>query len=211
MSKPLFFQRPFTYKFFNATLYLIGINLVMFLVTMRFPEMNIYLSLCPGLVVYYKMFWQFISYMFVHGGFQHLFFNMFALLIFGMQLERIIGSKEFLLLYFACGIFSGVCSFAVYWFTGYDRILLMGASGAIYALLLAYAVVFPRSIIYIWGLIPIPAPILVLAYAIIAIVSQLSGRGGGTSHLAHLFGFLGALIYFPVRMKINPFKVWKNS
>lgn len=210
MSKPLFFQKPFPYKFFNATLYLVGINILMFFVTMRFPNLQIYLSLCPGLIVYYKMFWQFISYMFIHGGLQHLLFNMLALFVFGIQLERALGSKEFLLLYFVCGIFSGLCSFGVFWFTGVQKVMLMGASGAIYALLLAYAVVFPKSIIYIWGLIPVPAPILVLVYALIEIFSEVFGSADGINHLTHLFGFLGALLYFPIRMKVNPFKIWKN-
>lgn len=211
MSKSLFFQRPFRYTFFNATLYLIGVNLVVFLATIKFPKLTVYLSMCPGLVVYYKMFWQFISYMFVHGSVQHIFFNMLALLCFGIHLERALGSKEFLLFYFVCGIFSGLCSFVLYWFTGSERVFLMGASGAIYALLLAYAVVFPRSIIYIWGLIPVPAPILVLIYALIEIFSEVFSIRGGTAHLAHLFGFLGAILYFIIRMKVNPFKIWKNN
>lgn len=210
MSRPLFFQKPFSYKFFNATLYLIGINILVFFVTFRFPNLQIYLSLCPGLVIYYKMFWQFITYMFIHGGVQHLFFNMFALFVFGIQLERALGSKEFLLFYFVCGIFSGLCSFGTYWFTGNPRVMLMGASGAIYAVLLAFAVVFPRSIIRIWGIIPVPAPILVLVYALIEIFSEVFGSSSGVAHLAHLFGFLGALLYFPIRMKINPFKIWSN-
>ncbi|MCQ2596959.1 MAG: rhomboid family intramembrane serine protease [Treponema sp.] len=211
MSRSLFFQKPFSYKFFNATLYLIGINLVVFLLTMRFPVWMNYLSLCPVLVVYYKMFWQFFTYMFVHGSLQHLLFNMLALFCFGIQLEKALGSKEFLLFYFVCGIFSGLCSFGMYMFTGQYRIFLLGASGATYALLLAYAVVFPRNIICIWGLIPVPAPILVLAYALIEIITEVFGSRTGTAHLAHLFGFLGALLYFPIRMRVNPFRIWKNS
>lgn len=211
MSKPLFFQKPFSYKFFNATLYLVGINILVFLVTFRFPNLLYYLSMCPGLLVVKKWVWTLVTYMFVHGGIQHLIFNMLALFIFGIQIERALGSKEFLLFYFVCGIFSGLCSLGMYMLTGQYGVFLMGASGAIYAVLLAYAVVFPRSIIYIWGIIPVPAPILVLIYALIEIFSELTGRGGGTAHLAHLFGFLGAILYFFIRMKINPFKVWKNS
>lgn len=211
MSKTLFFQKPFTYKFFNATLYLVGINLLVFLATLRIPTLVYYLSLCPGLLVTKKWVWTIVSYMFVHGGVQHLVFNMLALFMFGIQLERAIGSREFLLFYFVCGIFSGLCSFGAYMLTGQYGVFLMGASGAIYALLLAYAVVFPHSRIFIWGIIPVSAPILVLVYAIIEICSEMTGKNGGTAHLAHLFGFLGAFLYFIIRMKINPFKVWKNS
>ena len=169
-----------------------------------------YLSLNPILFTDYRMIWQPLTYLFVHADFSHLFFNMFALLVFGMQLEKTIGSKEFLLFYFVSGLISGLLSFGVYKFVGADRVFLMGASGAIYALLFAYAVVFPRNRIYIWGLIPVPAPILVLIYAIIEITSELTGRNGGTAHLAHLFGFFAAFLYFIIRMRINPFKVWKN-
>lgn len=187
-----------------------GINLVVFLLTMRFPEWLYYLSLSPRGMVAYRMLWQPVTYMFVHGNFQHLFFNMLALLCFGMQLERALGSKEFLLFYFVCGIFSGLCSFGIYMATASYNVFLLGASGAIYAVLFAYAVVFPRSIIYIWGIIPVPAPILVLVYALIEIFSEVFGIRGGTAHLAHLFGFLGAILYFFIRMRVNPFKVWKN-
>lgn len=211
MSKPLFFQRPFKYTFFNATLYILCINLVVFLAILRLPRLMSYLSLCPGLMIYYKMYWQPLTYMFVHGNFQHLFFNMFALFIFGIQLEKTIGSKEFLLFYFVCGILSGLFSLGVYVLTGQYNTFLLGASGAIYALLFAYAVVFPRRMIFIWGLIPVPAPILVLIYAIIEIFSEVTGRNGGTAHLAHLFGFFAAFLYFLIRMRINPFKVWRNS
>jgi membrane associated rhomboid family serine protease len=86
----------------------------------------------------------------------------------------------------------------------------MGASGAIYALLLAYAVIFPRSMIYIWGIIPVPSPLLVLIYGAISLFSQIMG-GGGVAHLAHLMGFVLAWIYFLARMGINPVKVWKDA
>lgn len=210
MSKPLFFQKPFKYKFFSATLYLLGINLVVFLLTLRFPEWLYYLALSPVGMVRYRMLWQPVSHMFVHGGFQHLFFNMLALFVFGYQLERAIGSREFLLFYFTCGIFSGLCSFGMYMATHSYTSLLLGASGAIYGVLFAYAVVFPRNIILIWGILPVPAPILVLVYALIEIFSEVFGVRGGVAHLTHLFGFLGAFLYFVVRMRINPLKVWKN-
>lgn len=211
MSRPLFFQKPFRYTFFNATLYLIGINIICFLLVLRNPMLGYKMSLSAIGLVKYRMWWTPLSYMFVHANFQHLFFNMLALFVFGIQLERAIGSKEFLLFYFVCGIISGLLSFGVYAMTGYWKVFLMGASGAIYAMLLAYAVIFPRSIIYIWGIIPVPAPLLVLIYALIEIFSEVFGVRGGTAHLAHLFGFLGAFLYFFIRMRINPFKIWKNS
>ena len=109
-----------------------------------------------------------------------------------------------------CGVLCGLISLAVYTFFGLN-VLLVGASGAIYALLLTYAVIFPRSKIYIWGILPVPAPILILVYAIIEFGSQLTGSGGGIAHMTHLAGFAVAWLYLVIRMGIHPLKVWKNA
>ena len=86
----------------------------------------------------------------------------------------------------------------------------MGASGAIYAVLFAYAVCFPRSKLYVWGILPVPAPILVLVYAIIEIVEQFISSSN-IAHMTHLFGFAAAWLYFLIRMGIHPIKIWKNN
>lgn len=210
MNKPLFFRRPFKYTYFRATLFLILINMLIFFLTYYSPVLKAYLAMNVGFVVYRGMLWQFVTYMFVHQGWSHLFFNMLGLLIFGTTVERTIGSKEFLLFYFVCGIFCGIFSFLIYFFTGSYRVFLMGASGAIYAILFAYAVCFPRSQIYIWGILPVPAPILVLIYAILELVDQFI-TSSNIAHITHLFGFLAAWLYFIVRMGIHPLKIWKNT
>ena len=209
MNKNLFFRKPFRYTFFNATLFLILINVLVYVVSIFIPLTGYYLGLSPYGVIKMHGFWQFVTYMFVHGGFRHIFFNMLGLLFFGFTLERAMGSKEFLLFYFTCGILSGVLSFAVFMITKVN-VLLIGASGAIYAVLFAYAVGFPKSMIYIWGLLPVPAPILVGAYAVIEIVSEIFGSSN-TAHLTHLFGFLIAWIYFLIRMGIHPIKIWIDA
>ena len=150
-----FLRRPFKYVDFHASLYIIILNFVIFLITYFIPQLKYYLSLNVGLVIYRKMYWQFLTYMFIHQGFMHIFFNMLGLLFFGFAIEKAIGSKEFLLFYFICGIASGLFSFVIYYFTGSYRIFLMGASGAIYAVLFAYAVCFPRSRLYVWGILPV--------------------------------------------------------
>ena len=205
-----FLRRPFKYVDFHASLYIIVLNFVIFLLTYFMPQLKFYLSLNVGLVIYRKMFWQFLTYMFIHQGFMHIFFNMLGLLFFGFAIEKAIGSKEFLLFYFVCGIASGLFSFVVYYCTGSYRIFLMGASGAIYAVLFAYAVCFPRSRLYVWGILPVPAPILVLAYAIIEVVEQFVSSSN-ISHMTHLFGFAAAWLYFLIRMGINPIKIWRNN
>lgn len=202
-----FIRKPFRYTFFNATLALVLINAIVYFINFTFPRTRLYMSLSVA-GLHFKYYWQVISYMFVHGNMRHIFFNMIALVCFGLQFERAIGSKEFILFYFVCGILSGLCSVGIYWLTG-THAFLMGASAAIYALLLAYAVVFPRSIISIWGIIPVPAPLLVLIYAGIEFFSQFSG--GNTAHSAHLMGLVFAWLYFVVRMGINPIKVWKDA
>ena len=94
--------------------------------------------------------------------------------------------------------------------TGQYYVFLLGASGAIYAVLFAYAVVFPRSIIYIWGFIPLPAPVMVVVYALIELGSQFF-KADNVAHLTHLFGFLSAWLYFVIRMGIHPVKIWKKT
>lgn len=211
MKNPPFFRKPFKYTFFYATIILIIVNFAIFAFLKIFPSAAKYLALNPICIVYFKMFWQFVSYMFVHIDFSHIFCNMLGLLFFGIGVEKAIGSKEFILFYFFTGIFTGILSFFCYLFYSDAQVFLMGASGAIYAVLFAYAVIYPRSTIYIWGIIPVPAPVLVGIYALIEIVSQLFGRNSGVSHLSHLFGFLFAWIYFRIRMGIKPIQVWKNS
>ncbi len=161
------------------------------------------------MVVHYHCFWQPVTYMFTHAGFQHLFFNMLGLLFFGLPVERTLGSKEFLLLYFFCGIMDGMLSLGLYYMLGFYRTFLLGASGAVYSLLLVYAVVFPRSRIFLFGLIPLPAPLLVMLYAVMEFVSQFTVSS--TAHFTHLTGFVLAWLYLRVRMGVNPVKVWRDT
>ncbi len=212
--KQLFLQKPFKYTYFRATLYIVLINLAVFVLGFFNKQLDVYIrmygALNPILVHGYHMYWQFFTYMFVHGSFWHLFFNMFGLAMFGLMLERAIGSKEFLLFYFVTGILSGFCSYIIYMITGQYKVFLMGASGAIYAVLFAYAVVFPRSKIFVWGIIPCPAPLMVGIYAVVEIASQFF-TSSNVAHLTHLFGFLWAFLYFLIRMRINPFKIWRRT
>lgn len=214
-------RKPFNYSFFNATVILIIANVAIhFLLPVLGINKNVF-GLSVAGFGYYHYYWQIFTYMFIHGDISHLFFNMLALLIFGINIEKTLGSKEFLLMYFLIGILSGLFSLGVYY--GFGRFLmvngirpwtfginLIGASGAIYGLLFAYAVLFPRSIIYIWGLIPVPAPLMVLGYAIIEFVSQFVGSSN-VAHMTHLAGFAFAWLYFVVRMGVHPLRIWKDA
>ncbi len=211
MRSPSIINRRFkdnTYK--NFTLVIVVINAILYLVTEFInPRATIYLAMIPSLVLR-GWLWQFVTYMFVHSGFSHILFNMLSLYIFGSMVEKRIGSKEFLLFYLLTGTLSGVVSFVSYVLAG-TNVILVGASGAIYGVLLMFAVFFPYSVIYVFGILPVRAPILVIVYALIELYSQVFGRGGNIAHLAHLSGLVIAYLYCRIRMRINPIEVFKRT
>jgi membrane associated rhomboid family serine protease len=201
-------RRPFRYTQSNISLILIGINVFVFFLTQVAPNLASYLGMNPVLTVRELFVWQPLTYMFVHGGVTHVLFNMLALFFFGPQLEYRIGSWEFLTFYLVVGFLAGLISLGFYLLTGTTRVLLVGASGAIFGILLAFASYFPGSTIYIFGLIPVPAPILVLVFAGISLFSAVRGGGGNVAHLTHLAGFAAAYLYLVVRLGVNPFRVF---
>ena len=206
-----FLRKPFRYSFCNISLYLIVINCIIFALTSLFPQVKGYLGLSPFGLLKYKMIWQPITYMFTHANLTHLLSNMLGLIFFGIAVEKVIGSKEFILFYFLTGICSGLISIFIFVLTKNYLAILIGASGALYAVMLAYAVIFPRSTVYIFGIIPISSPVMVIVYAGLEFFSQFSTRQSNIAHTTHLLGFLVAWIYFLVRMGINPIKIWKNA
>jgi membrane associated rhomboid family serine protease len=208
MNELPFYKRPLAYRYYNATLTLIIINVGLFLVTFLFPRTTIYLALTPYLVVRERAIWQVVTYMFIHGGTWHILFNMLALFIFGTPLERKLGSSEFLLYYFITGVGAGLATLVINWYTGLAIIPVVGASGAIYGLLLAYATLYPDARLFIFGILPLRAPIAVLLFAGLALFSQLTGTRNGVAHLTHLAGFVFGYLYFLIRMGINPIKVF---
>lgn len=207
-------RRPFPYVYRRYALLLILINFIIFGLGYFSKDLDSFVkavcSMSPKNILKYKAYWQFITYMFVHNDIRHIVFNMLALLVFGLGVEKAVGSREFLLFYLVCGTLSGFFSFLVYLYFG-KNVYLLGASGAIYAVLFAYAVTYPRSVILIWGLIPVPAPVLVLIYALIEMGSQFFGNGSNVAHMTHLFGFLAAWLYFVLRMGIHPVRIWKDT
>jgi rhomboid family protein len=204
-------RKKFPYTFNNMTLILIGINVVLFFLSSSNSNMIYYGSLIPIFVIREHYYWQFITYMFFHSSMTHLLFNMLGLFFFGSQVEKRIGSWEFLLFYLLTGLLAGIFSFAVYVWTGNYVVILLGASGAVYAVLLAFAVFFPFARIFVFGIIPVQAPLLVVIYTVIEVFSQVSGRNSNVAHLTHLAGFGFAYLYILIRMGINPFEVWKRT
>lgn len=207
-----FLRKPLPYKQFNAAFIVIGINVVLLLVTELFGRQVLpYLAMNPVLVARNGFIWQFLTYMFVHDGVWHILFNMLALVFFGAQVERRMGSIEFLVFYLVTGVLAGIFSFAVWWATGNVQIFLLGASGAVYGVLLAFATYFPFATIYVFGIIPVKAPILVLAFTGIELFSQITRMGGRVAHLTHLAGFAAAYLYLWARLGLNPIKIFLQS
>lgn len=201
------------FKFYNVAFILIGINVGVYILTMIQPDLLNYLAMTPAAVVVLKWWWQVATYMFTHSltSLWHILFNMLGLLFFGVQVERRIGSNEFLLFYLLSGVIAGVFSLAVYWFTGAQFVSLVGASGAIFAVLLAFATYFPRANILLFGIFPVRAPILVIGYAALETFNMISRTRGNVAHLTHLAGFGIAFLYLVVRLRINPIREFMDS
>lgn len=152
--------------------------------------------------------WQVITHMFMHAGISHIFFNMFALWMFGTIIEQRFGAKRFLIFYILCGLGAALCHQLVqgYQFNSLGdpmilRIPTVGASGAVYGLLFAFGFLFPNALLYIYFAIPVKAKYAVGGMALIGLFSGISNRpGDNTAHFAHLGGMLAAFIIF---------KVWK--
>ena len=207
-------RKPFRYRNDNIVYIIIGVNILVYLAERFLRDIPLipYLSMIPLAVRSRGWVWQFITYMFVHDprSIGHILFNMFALFIFGRQVEWKMGSREFLLYYLLTGIFAGVFSFFIYLFTNNVLVFLMGASGAIFAVQLAFATFFPDSIIYLWGILPLRAPVMVLGFTAIELVFMLTGAGGNVAHVTHLAGFGFGWLYFLLRFRINPWRAMRR-
>ena len=177
---------------------LIGANVAMFVAQLLSPVVTDVLGLHPAWVLRYLWVWQLATYMFLHGGIFHLLFNMLALWMFGAQLEQKWGTRYFLKFYFVTGIGAGALTvlFSLLPFAFAQQLQytnIIGASGAIYGLLLAYALYYPdRPILLIvfW----VPARICVAILGAIALVSSLSDAGG-VANATHLGGLLVGYLF----------------
>lgn len=138
--------------------------------------------------------WQLVTYMFMHGGFFHLFFNMYTLFIFGGVLERVWGTRKFLFYYLVTGVGAALVHIGTQWLTG-DFALTVGASGAIYGLLLGYAMLYPDSVMMLmFPPIRMKAKWFVLIFAGIELLLGITGSQVTVAHFAHLGGLLVGLV-----------------
>ena len=162
--------------------------------------------------------WQLFTYMFIHAGWEHLFFNMFAVWMFGRIMEQTMGQNRFLFYYLTCGLGAGLAQELVqtiqYWYLGFgnyeqvnigsaiipmeeylNRLNTVGASGAVYGILLSFGMTYPNERMFIFPLpVPIKAKYFVIGYAVIELLSAMSQKGDGVAHMAHLGGMLVGLL-----------------
>jgi membrane associated rhomboid family serine protease len=180
---------------------LIIANVVAFVVDYLAPSAGLVamFGLSPREVLTRLHIWQPVTYMFLHAGFSHILFNMLALWLFGVELERMWGTKFFTKYYFVCGAGAAATTMALSLLPGSIGAqlfgsLTIGASGAVYGLLLAYALYFPNRPIYVYMIFPIPAKYFVMIMGGISLLSSIGG-GDGVAHTTHLGGLIVGYLY----------------
>ena len=182
---------------------LLFINIFAFLFTFLYHDKYIIFQLF-GLVpnfIFNKLFiWQLFTYLFIHGSFFHILFNMFVLWIFGKDLEHDWGTSEFLFYFFVCGTLSGFITSII---SINSLIPIVGSSGAIYGLLVAYGYKYPNKIVLLYGLLPIKVKYLVIILGFISFFSSVSTVYSTVSHLTHICGMLVGIIYLFLNFKLK--------
>ena len=149
--------------------------------------------------------WQLVTYMFMHGGLMHLLFNMFALWMFGMELENVWGAKKFLMFYLVCGIGAGLSNLFIGPLFGPGG-PTVGASGAIYGVLIAFGMMFPDRPIFVYFLFPIRARYFVLIYIFLELYAGITSSMDGIAHFAHLGGAAVGYLYLLIDQRRMPFQ-----
>ena len=178
-------QRP-------ITVHLIIINLIFYLAT-RLNQGYMYstFALFYPTTPWFKP-WQVVSYMFMHGGFWHLFFNMYSLYIFGMAVERILGQKKYLILYFLAGLGAAAAQLGVQALDpAIQNVPTVGASGCIYGIIVAFAMIFPEArLTLIFPPVTLSAKWMAIIFIGIELITGITGTQAGVAHFAHLGGAL---------------------
>jgi membrane associated rhomboid family serine protease len=163
-------------------------NVGMYFVQQTIPGVTDTLMFVPVYALTHP--WTIVTYMFLHGSITHILFNMLGLYFFGSRVEQRLGSDRFLWLYFLSGISGALLSL---WLAPHSA--LIGASAAVYGVVLAFARFWPTDKIYIWGVLPLEARWLVWITIAYAVYSGLNGSTGGVADFAHLGGYVGAYLY----------------
>lgn len=198
-------------SFRGAVRGLIIANMAVFLIQMLFGrQFEKLFGLVPALVFQKLMIWQIFTYMFLHGGVFHLLFNMFLIWMFGRSIESQWGTAAFLKYYFLTGLGAALLTLV---FTPTAAIPTIGASGAVYGLMVAFAMINPHATIYLYMLIPVTARQMVIILAVIEFFASASGTPDGVARFAHLGGMLFGYLYlkFGDRLRINMRYLFKGG
>ncbi len=170
-------------------------------------------GLVPYLVTHKLFVWQFFTYMFLHGGIGHIFWNMFGLWMFGAELEYNWGSKDFLQYYVICGIGGGV----LVWLTSFTGLsnpvaTTIGASGAIFGILAAFGMMWPDRMIFVLGILPMRAINFVIIFGVLNLLQGLTGTGGNIAVFAHVGGAVTGFVYLKFGWRIMAYveSWWDN-
>jgi membrane associated rhomboid family serine protease len=187
-------NQPFSFRALPPAIRaLIVVNVAAFVVQ-RFAggDMVSVLGLVPARVLQDLWLWQLGTYMFLHGGFFHLLLNMFVLWTFGREIENTWGSLSFLWYYAICGLGGAVLNVLL---SPHSTAPSIGASGAIYGVLVAFAVLFPQAVVYLYFVIPLRAKQMVILFAALEFLAGFSGTPSGVANLAHLGGMATGFLY----------------
>ena len=179
-----------------AVKYLLIANTAIFVITFLLSQKLIALFGLVPVMVWKGAAWQPITYMFLHGGIGHLLFNMLVLWMFGSALESDWGWKRFLNYYFLCGIGAGMLNTLL---TPSSAIPIVGSSGAVYGLLLAFGALYPNQMIYFLGIFPLRAKYFVIIIGALELMTSFGSSQGGVAHIVHLGGMGFGLVYLKWR------------
>ena len=172
-------------------------SIIYFAQRMYFPFFEENFSLIPSEIITNYQVWRIFTYLFIHDpmSYLHIFFNMYMLIMFGIQVEAEWGRRRFFFYYFLCGTGAGLLIFLIALISG-ENSLTMGASGAVFGIILAFSMLNPDAVILLFFILPIRAKYLVVLYAGLELFFELSGAQPGVSHVGHLGGLLTGFLYF---------------
>jgi membrane associated rhomboid family serine protease len=184
-------------------------TLAVFFLQNLVPAVNAYFALTPRLALEHLFVWQIASYMFLHGGFWHLLFNMIVLYFFGNMVESVWGARRFLRYYLACGIGGALLHMAFEY-----NASVVGASGAIFGVYLATAMMFPDAYVFLYFVVPVKVKYFVIGLAVLQLANGIAGPSG-IAYFAHMGGMLAGVFFFrrEIMQRLNlargPKRRWK--
>lgn len=198
-----YYQTGFSYRLTFGVKNLIIVNSIIFILQLFLKDLINLFGLIPVMVYHNLKLWQLFTYMFLHGDIFHIVFNMLALWMFGGTLEAKWGTKKFIRYYFLCGIGGGIATCLL---SPNSTIPSIGASAGIFGILVAYGMMFPESIILLFGLFPMKAKYFVILFGLIELLACIRYTPDGIGHFAHLGGLVVGYLYLKNILSWNRIK-----